>query len=80
MSLIALHLIKEFFSGELSNGKNPQILSLENFQVTDSIMKKEITNATAQKKGEKEDCFPTLVTNIDQHLNEALTLLIHTIT
>ena len=31
-------------------------------------------------EGEKEDCFPTLVINIDQHLNEALTLLIHTIT
>ena len=49
------------------------------------IMKKEITNATAQKrkkktKGEKEDCFPTSVINIDQYLNEALTLLIHTIT
>jgi len=29
---------------------------------------------------EKEDCFPKLVINIDQHLNEALTLLIHTIT
>ena len=46
-------------------------------------MKKEITNTTAQKKkteGEKEDCFPTLVINIDQYLNEALTLLIHTIT
>ena len=59
------------------------------------IMKREITNATAQTQkkrkkkkkkkkketeGEKEDCFPKLVINIDQHLNEALTLLIHTIT
>ena len=54
-------------------------------------MKREITNATAQTQkkkkkkkketeGEKEDCFPKLVINIDQHLNEALTLLIHTIT
>ena len=52
-------------------------------------MKREITNATAQKQkkkkkkrtdGEKEDCFPRLVINIDQDLNEALTLLIHTIT
>ena len=53
-------------------------------------MKREITNATAQTqkkkkekkretKGEKEDCFPKLVINIDQHLHEALTLLIHTI-
>ena len=31
-------------------------------------------------EGEKEDCFPKLVINIDQHLNEALTLLIYTIT
>ena len=31
-------------------------------------------------KEEKEDCFPTLVINIDQYLNEALTLLIHTAT
>ena len=50
------------------------------------IMKREITNATAQThkknetEGEKEDSFPKLVINIDQHLNEALTLLIHTIT
>ena len=53
-------------------------------------MKREITNATAQThkkkekkretEGEKEDCFPKLVINIDQHLNEASTLLIHTIT
>ena len=48
-------------------------------------MKSEITNATAQThkkktEGEKEDCFPKLVITIDQHLNEALTLLIHTIT
>ena len=53
-------------------------------------MKKEITNATAQThkkkkkrkktEGEKEDCFPTVVINIDLYLNEALTLLIHTIT
>ena len=52
-------------------------------------MKREITNATAQTQkkkkkkkteGEKEDCFPKLVINIDQLLNEALTLLIHTIT
>ena len=46
-------------------------------------MKREITNATAQThetEGEKEDCFPKLVINIDQHLNEALTLLVHTIT
>ena len=49
-------------------------------------MKREITNATAQtqkkerQKGEKEDCFPKLVINIDQNLNEALTLLIHIIT
>ena len=37
---------------------------------------------THKKKteGEKEDCFPTLVINIDQYLNEASTLLIHTIT
>ena len=46
-------------------------------------MKREITNATAQThekgktEGEKEDYFPTLVINIDQHLNEALNLLIH---
>ena len=33
-----------------------------------------------EPEGEKEDCFPKLVINIDQHLNEALTLLIHTIT
>jgi len=33
-----------------------------------------------ETEGEKEDCFPKLVINIDQHLNEALTLLIHTIT
>ena len=32
-----------------------------------------------ETEGEKEDCFPTLVINIDQHLNEGLTLLIHTI-
>ena len=58
------------------------------------IMKREITNATAQThkkkrkkkekkretEGEKEDCFPKLVININQQLNEALTLLIHTIT
>ena len=38
-------------------------------------MKREITNATAQTQkkkreteGEKEDCFPKLVINIDQHL------------
>jgi len=49
-------------------------------------MKREITNATAQThkkgktEGEKEDFFPTLVINIDQHLNEASTLLINTIT
>ena len=48
-------------------------------------MKREITNATAQThkkktEGEKKDCFPKLVINIDQDLNEALTLLIHTIT
>ena len=49
-------------------------------------MKREIISATAQTRlkkrteGEKDDCFPTLVINIDQHLNEALTLLIHTIT
>ena len=48
-------------------------------------MKREITNATAQTQkketeGEKEDCFLKLVINIDQHLNEALTLLIHTVT
>ena len=55
-----------------------------------NIMKREITNATAQTQkkkrkkreteGEKEDCFRKLVINIDQHLNEALTLLIHKIT
>ena len=33
-----------------------------------------------ETEGEKEDCFIKLVINIDQHLNEALTLLIHTIT
>ena len=41
------------------------------------------TTAQIRKKkteGEKEDCFPTIVINIDQCLNEALTLLIHTIT
>ena len=48
-------------------------------------MKREITNASAQThkkktEGKKEDYFPTLVVNIDQHLIEALTLLIHTIT
>ena len=50
-------------------------------------MKREITNATAhthtkkkETEGEKEGCFPKLVINIDKHLNEALTLLIHTIT
>ena len=48
-------------------------------------MKREITNSTAQTQkketeGEKEDCFPKLVINIHQHLNEALTILIHTIT
>ena len=37
------------------------------------IKKKEI-------EGERENCFPKLVINIDQHLNEALTLLIHTTT
>ena len=26
-------------------------------------------------EGEKEDCFSKLVINVDQHLNEALTLL-----
>ena len=53
-----------------------------------NIMKREITNATAQThkkkkkketEGEKEDCFPKLVITIHQHLNEALTLLIPTI-
>ena len=48
------------------------------------IMKREITNATAQthlkKTNKKKQDFVTLVINIDQHLNEALTLLIHTIT
>ena len=54
--------------------------------IGNDIMKREITNATAQThkkketEGEKEDCFPKLVITIDQHLNEALTLLIHTIT
>ena len=49
-------------------------------------MNREITNTTAQThkkketEGEKEDCFPKLAINIEQHLNEALTLLIHTIT
>ena len=47
-------------------------------------MKRKITNTTAQthkkEAKEKEDCFPKLESNIDQHLNEALTLLIHTIT
>ena len=41
------------------------------------------THTHTQKKEtekEKEDSFPKLVINIDQHLNEALTLLIHTIT
>jgi len=33
-----------------------------------------------ETEGEKEDCFPKFVINIDQQLNEALTLLIHTIT
>jgi len=39
-------------------------------------MKREITDATAQThkkkktEGEKKDCFPTLVINIDQHLND----------
>ena len=48
-------------------------------------MKREITNTTAQTQkkreteGEKEDCFPKLVINIDKHLNGAFTLLIHTI-
>ena len=28
-----------------------------------------------ETEGEKEDYFPKLVINIDQHLNEALTLL-----
>ena len=52
-------------------------------------MKREIINVTAQThkekkkkevEGERENCFPKLVVNIDQHLNEALTLLIHTTT
>ena len=38
------------------------------------------TKKKRETEGEKEDCFPKLVINIDQHLNEALTLLIHTIT
>ena len=38
------------------------------------------TKKERETEGEKEDCFPKLVINIDQHLNEALTLLIHTIT
>ena len=47
------------------------------------IQKKEKKKRKEKKReteGEKEDCFPKLVINIDQHLNEALTLLIHTIT
>ena len=61
--------------------------SLKRHECASLIMKREITNATAQThwkkrktEGEKEDCFPTLVINIDKHLNKALTLLIHTIT
>ena len=42
--------------------------------------KKEKKEKKRETEGEKEDCFPKLVINIDQHLNEALTLLVHTIT
>ena len=42
--------------------------------------KKKKKKKKKETEGEKEDCFPKLVINIDQHLNEALTLLIHTIT
>ena len=42
-----------------------------------NIKKKE--KEKRETEGQKEDCFPKLVTNIDQHFNEALTLLIHTI-
>ena len=37
-------------------------------------------NTQKKTEVEKEDCFPTLVINIDQYLNKALTPLIHTIT
>ena len=41
---------------------------------------KHIKKEKRETKGEKEDCLSKLVINIDQHLNEALTLLTHTIT
>jgi len=44
---------------------------------------KHINKNTLYKKkteGKNEDYIPSLVINIDQYLNEALTLLIHTIT
>ena len=42
-----------------------------------NIKKKE--KEKRETEGQKEDCFPQLVINIDQHLNQALTLLIHKI-
>jgi len=37
-------------------------------------------NIHHKKRGRKEDCFPTLIINTNENLNEALTLLIHPIT
>ena len=42
--------------------------------------KKKKKKKREERRWRKEDCFPKLVINIDQHLNEALTLLVHTIT